>query len=121
MRIKMSIALMAFTMNPQSCFLQTLTGLLCYGYGLRDKGFDILNVLGCTCGIDTIRKHGSYWAERRSATQELNPASFWRLSVDNLNFKIKFAKSIGSGSAGAKKQLDLLINRSSQRSVVYFC
>ena len=116
MRIKMAVALMAFTMNPQSCFLQTLTGLLCYAYGLRDKGFDILNVLGCTCGIDTIRKHGSYWAERRLATQELTPTNFWRLSIDNLNFKIKFAKSIGSGSAGAKKQLDLLTGQVNDRT-----
>ena len=39
-RLQMAISILSFIMNPQCCFLQTLTGLLCYAlyYGLRDKG-----------------------------------------------------------------------------------
>ena len=114
-RIKMVIALLSFSMNPQVCFMQTLTGLLCYAYGLRDKGFDVLNVLGCTCGIDTIRKHGSHWARNRSCIQELSPTCFWRVSIDNLNFRIKYAKSLGGSEPSAKKQLDLLTGQVSVR------
>ena len=50
-RIRMIIAILCLTMNPQCCFVQTLMGLMCYAYGLRDKGFDLLNTMGCTCSI----------------------------------------------------------------------
>lgn len=111
----MVIALLSFSMNPQACFMQTLTGLLCYAYGLRDRGFDVLNVLGCTCAIDTIRQHGSHWAKNRSCIQELPPTSFWRVSIDNLNFRIKYVESLGGSESGAKKQLDLLTGQVSVR------
>ena len=53
-RIHMQIAILCLTMNPQCCFLQTITGLLCYAYGLRDKGFEVLNSLGCCCSINHV-------------------------------------------------------------------
>ena len=34
-RIKMIIALLCFTMNPNCCFYQTLVGMMCYAYGLH--------------------------------------------------------------------------------------
>ena len=63
-RVWMIIVLLCFTMNPQCCFMQRITGLMCYTYGLRDKGYDLLNAMGCTCSIDHIRTHGSYWDSR---------------------------------------------------------
>ena len=53
-RIYMIISLLCFTLNPSVVFLQTLIGLFCFAYGLRDKGFEILNAFGCTCSIDHI-------------------------------------------------------------------
>ena len=38
LRIRMVIALLCLTMNPNCCLFQTLIGLKCYEYGLRDKG-----------------------------------------------------------------------------------
>ena len=107
-RVRMIIALLCFTMNPQCCFIQTIVGLMCYAYGLRDKGFDLLNTMGCTCSIDHIRSHGSYWASRHIPILHLNTKKFWRITIDNLNFYLKFAKSLSESSSGAKKMLNLL-------------
>ena len=107
-RIRMVIALLCFTMNPQCCFIQTLMGLMCYAYGLRDKGFELLNAVGCTCSIDNVRAHGSYWASRHKPILQLNTKQFWRVTIDNLNFYIKFAKNFSETSTGAKKMLNLL-------------
>ena len=41
----MVIGLLCRTMNPQRCFIQTLIGLMCYAYGLRDKGFELLKLM----------------------------------------------------------------------------
>ena len=43
-RIRMTIAALCFAMNPLCCFIQTLNGLMCYAYGLRDKGFYLLHM-----------------------------------------------------------------------------
>ena len=77
-RVRMIIASLCFefTMNPQCCFVQTIVGLMCYAYGLRDKGFDLLNTMGCTCSIDHIRSHGSYWASRHIPILHLNTKNF---------------------------------------------
>ena len=107
-RIRMTIALLCFTMNPQCCFIQTLNGLMCYAYGLRDKGFELLNAVGCTCSIDHIRGHGSYWASQRKPILQLNATQFWRVTIDNLNFYLKFAKCLPESSTGVKKMLNLL-------------
>jgi hypothetical protein len=40
-RVRMVTALLCNTMNPSCCFFQTLVGLICYAYGLRDKGFEL--------------------------------------------------------------------------------
>ena len=94
-RIYMIISLLCYTLNPSAVFLQTLIGLFCYAYGLRDKGFEILNAFGCTCSIDHIRKHGNYWATQRNAIDELNTKQLLRVSFDNLNYKIKFRRNWG--------------------------
>ena len=107
-RIKMIIALFCFTMNPSCCFYQTLVGLGCYAYGLRDKGFEMLNALGCSASIDHVRAHGSFWAKNRKAISELEVNQFWRVSIDNLNFKMKYAKNLPEGSTGANKMLNLI-------------
>ena len=114
-RIKMIISLLCFTMNPKCCFFQTVVGLLCYAYGLRDRGFELLNGIGCTSSIDHIRAHGSYWANRLYPIQELTVDRQWRVSIDNLNFHMKFSKSLPESSAGAKKMLNLITGQVSHR------
>ena len=106
--IRMAIGILCVAMNPSAVFLQTLVGLVCYAYGLSDMGFSILNMLGCTCSIDQIRKHGSYWANNRVTSDELQATEsmFWRVSFDNLNFKIKYAKKLTT--PGPKKMLNLI-------------
>lgn len=106
-RVRMIIALLCFTMNPQCCFIQTIVGLvLC----IRPTGQGIwfTKYNGCTCSIDHIRSHGSYWASRHIPTVHLNTKKFWRITIDNLNFYLKFAKSLSESSSGAKKMLNLL-------------
>ena len=104
----MIIALLCFTMNPSCCFFQTLVGLLCYAYGLRDKGFEMLNALGCSSSIDHIRAHRSFWAIQRVGRKQI---------LADLHRKfIKFAKNLPEGSTGAKKMLNLITRQSSTNS-----
>ena len=117
-RIKMIISLLCFTMDPRCCFLQTLIGLLCYAYGLRDKGFEALNAFGCLAGIDHIRAHGSFWACKRSPINELDVKKLWRMSLDNLNFHIKYAKNLPEAATGAKKMLNLITGQVSHKDTV---
>ena len=95
-RIQMVIGILCLTMNPACCFVQTMTGLLCYAYGLRDKGFKALNALGACCSIDHVRSHGAFWAGKRTPVQNLDPTKPWRVTIDSLNFHIKFAKNLAT-------------------------
>ena len=116
-RIKMIIALLCFTMNPTRCFIQTLLGLVCYSFGMRDGGFDILNTCAVTCSVDHIRRHGHFWSNQRNAIDELDKSKFWRLTIDNLDFKIKYAKKIGNTALnGVKKMLNLITGQVSTRT-----
>ncbi len=115
LRIRMTIALLCVTRNPATCFFQTLLGLMCYAYGLRDRGFELLNAFGCTCSAEHIREHGTFWANKRNVLEELDCNRPWRVSIDNLNFNIKFAKTLQAGSSGAKKMLNLITGQVSTR------
>ena len=120
MKVRMIVALLCNTMNPQSCFMQTFLGLYCYCYGLRDAGFEVLNAFGCTCSIDHLRQHGEHWATHRQAISELKPTHLWRVSFDNLNFKMKYAKKLsgGGGDPGAvQKMLNLLTGQVTTRTM----
>ena len=108
MKVRMIIALLCNTMNPKSNFIQTFLGLHCYGYGLRDAGFDILNTFGCICSVDHIPQHGEYWSRTRKSINELDKKKFWRVSIDNLNFKLKFAKNFTMPSNSPHKMLNLI-------------
>ena len=114
LKCMMISAIMANNMDPRKCFLQTLVGLACYAQGLRDKGMQLLNCFGVTSSIFHIRQHGSFWAKVRSIIKELNPISFWRVTFDNLDFRIKFAKKLSSGSH-LKRMLHLLTSQVSFR------
>ena len=52
-------------------FFQTLLGVIAFLFGLRDRGFDLLNSFGIQCSVDQVRKHGKFWSEKRNATDEL--------------------------------------------------
>ena len=91
MKCIMVCAILA-NMDPSVTFMQTLIGLACYAQGLRDKGMKLLNTLGVTASVFHIRQHGSWWAKIRKAINEVSPKAFWRVTFDNLDFKMKFAK-----------------------------
>ena len=90
----MICAIMANTVDPRNCFMQTLLGLACYAQGFRDKGIKLLNAFGVTCTAFHVRQHGSWWAKMRDAMKEINPCAWWRVIFDNLDFRMKFAKKI---------------------------
>ena len=73
-----------------------------------------------------IRKHGDHWTTLRNAVDELDRTKLLRVSFDNLNYKIKFAKKLGdSESGGPQRMLNLITgqavfrydNPSDQRSI----
>lgn len=117
LRIRMVIGLLCFTMNPISCFFHTLIGLTCYAYGLRDRGFELLNAFGCTCSANHIREHGTFWANKRNVLDELDCTRTWCVSIDNLNFHMQYAKSLQAGSSAAKKMLNRVTGQVSTRTV----
>ena len=80
--------------------------MVAYGKGLNEKGFSILNKFGAVCGMGFIRCHGHHWAKFRNALDEIPRSGIWKLTIDNLNFSMKMAKSIGL--QGMKRQLNLL-------------
>ena len=100
LKLFMIACLLANAMDPRNTFLQTLIGLVCYANGLRDKGFKILNAFGIVCSIFHIRQHGTHWARLRSAVADLDIKRFWRVTFDNLDFKIKFAKKVEVRDSG---------------------
>ena len=87
----MVCAIMANMMDTRSCLLQTLIGLACYAQGLRDKGMKLLNGFGITSSVSHIREHGSWWAKIRKAI-DIDVKSFWRVTFDNSDFRMRFAK-----------------------------
>ena len=94
LKLMMVCALLVNIMDHRKRFMQTLVGLGCYAQGLRDKGFKLLNALGVSCSIFHIRKHGNLWARLRSAISEINLQSFWRVTFDNLDFRMKLPKNL---------------------------
>ncbi len=115
-KLMTAVSLLANTYDPSCCFFQTLIGLTCYSQGLRDKGFRVLNALGVTTSISYIRQHGCIWARLRKAIDELNPKAFWRVTFDNLDFRIKFAKTLVAGGGDSlKRMLHLLTSQVSFR------
>ena len=101
MELMMASALLSNALDPRRCFIQTLIGLACYAQGLRDKGFKILNAFGVATSVFHIRKHGNFWARMRNAIDEIIPKVFWRVTIDNLDSRIKYAKKLVSGGCGA--------------------
>lgn len=89
LKCMMVCSILANTMDPRACFMQTLLGLACYSQGLRDKGVALLNAFGVTSSAFHIREHGSLWAKLRSAIKEINLRAFWRVTFDNLDFRMK--------------------------------
>ena len=112
----MVIALLCVTMNPNCCFFQTLIRLICYASGLRGKRFEVFNTHGCTCRIDHLKNHGAFWANKHKAVEELDKTRPWRISIDNLNLHIKFAKNLPGSSNGAKKMLNLITGQVTTRT-----
>ena len=113
LKLMMVCALLANIMDHRNCFIQTLIGLGCYAQGLRDKGFKLLNAFGVSCSMFHIRKHGNLWARLCSAISEIDLSAFWRITFDNLDFRMKFAKkiSVANGVGTLKRMLHLLTSQ----------
>ena len=72
---------------------------------------------GVTCSVDHIRRHGHFCSNQRNAIDELDKYKFWRLTIDNLDFKIKYTKNIGNTAlCGVKKMLNLITGQVSTRT-----
>ena len=116
LKIQALIAILCNVQNSKCVMLQSVIGLAAYAYGLRDKGFKLLNMFGITCGIDHIRRLATEWARSRKVTDELDEKAFWRVTFDNLNFKRKFAKTFAIGGEPEGRMLNLLTGQVSHRT-----
>ena len=71
----------------------------------------VLNAFGITSSVSHIREHGSWWAKIRKAINEIDVQSFWRVTFDNLDFRMKFAKKISARGGQLKRMLHLLTSQ----------
>lgn len=75
-----------------------------------------MNAFGETCSIRHVRDHDALWAKARSAVEELDTNKFWRLTFDNLDFHMKYAKKvIGEGVGKLNRMLHLITSQVSFR------
>ena len=118
LKIQTLIALMCNIQNHKSVLLQSVIGLAAYAYGLRDKGFKLLNMFGITCGIDLIRRLANDWSKSRKVTEEVDQKAFWRVTFDNLNFKRKFAKTFAVGGEVEGRMLNLITGQVSHQAEI---
>ena len=72
-------------------------------------------MFGILPSIQQIRNLGKHWAAKRKLINELHVMQFWRVTVDNLEFKMAFAKKISSGGY-QKRMLHLLTGQVSHHS-----
>lgn len=104
----MVIAILCNIKKPKSVLLQLMLGLECFAYGLKDTGLHVLNMFGITCSIKTVRKRAATWSKSRKCVDEMDKRSFWRVTIDNLNFKRKFAKIFQNGGDVRGRMLNLI-------------
>ena len=116
LKIQAVIAILCNVQNSKCVMLQSVIGLAAYAYGLRDRGFKLLNMFGITCGIDHIRRLATEWSRSRKVTDEIDEKAFWRVTFDNLNFKRKFAKTFAVGGESSGRMLNLLTGQVSHRT-----
>ena len=62
------------------------------------------NYLQCRSG----KKAWVFLVKKTFCHRRVKQGNFWRISFDNLNFKLKFAKCLGSSLDGMKKMLNLI-------------
>ena len=64
-----------------------------------------------------IKEHGSWWAKFRKKVNEFDVKSFWRVTFDNLDFRMRFATKISAGGGQLKRMLHLLTSQVSFRQI----
>ena len=121
LKILTIIALLCNVRNWQSILLQTVLGLAAYANGLRDKGFQLMNMFGVVCGIRHLREEAAKWSNKRKCIDEINMQSFWRVTFDNLNFKRKFAKTFKAGGEVLGRMLNLITGQVTHRETNSTC
>ena len=115
LKIQMAISILCNVHNQKANMLQTINSFVAYASGLRDRAFDMFNMLGVTCSVRHMRNYAHFWSEKREILDEINPNSFWRISFDNLNFHRKFAKTFVCGGTTSGRMLNLITGQVSHR------
>ena len=101
--------------NRQSILIQNLVGLTLFSGVVKDKIIDILSVFGVSCSLTNINKQTKHWAMKRNATDEIEKTKMIKISIDNLNFKRKFAKTVHTGGHVDGRMLNLITSQVTQR------
>ena len=78
--------------------------------------FNFVSMFGCTSRITYIRAQSTYWAKARKVIDQLNPLHLQRATLDNLNFKRKYAKTYKTEGHCDGRQLNLITGQVSHRS-----
>jgi hypothetical protein len=93
LKLQSVIAILCNIKNPKCIMFQNMIGMSMFANGLRDAGFRILNMFGVSCSAKHVRSEASKWSKTRNVIHEVTPSAFWRVTLDNLNFKRHFAKT----------------------------
>lgn len=76
LKLQTAIAVLCNIRNKESVMVQKILGLVAYASGLRDKGFNILNMFGAICSIQHIRREACKWSNMRRCIDEIDKNAF---------------------------------------------
>ena len=111
----MILAIMCNMINRQSLLVENLVGLMLFNGIIKDKVIDILSVFGVSCSKSSINNQTKYWVKKNPTADEIHSNMMIIVSIDNLNFKRKFAKTVHSGGHVDGRMLNLITSQVTQR------
>ena len=101
--------------NRNSLLVQNLMGLTLYTGVINETVIDILSVFGVSCSMSKINDKTKYWVKQRQAITEIDQTKMLRVSIDNLNFKRKYAKTVKTGGHVDGRMLNLITSQVTHR------
>ena len=91
-------------------------GLALFTGVVKDKVFDIFSAFGITSSASTINSQIQHWAQKRDATVEIDHTKLLNISIDNVNFKRKYANTMFGGGHVDGRMLNLITSQVTHRT-----
>ena len=114
-KVHMILAILCNIVNRNSLLVQNLIGMLLYRGVVKERVYDVSSMFGVSSSLSTVNRISKYWANTRNPTDEIDDEKLIKVSIDNLNFKRKFAKTVHAGGHVDGRMLNLITSQVTQR------